>query len=513
MKWLNAMLKIAFAQHMKSVRRNLEAPIAAQQQVLKTLLTLARPTAWGQHYQLHPGLHVRQLRERVPVQRYEQVQPWIERMLQGETNVLCPGKVTYFSRSSGTTGQRSKYLPVPQRNLRGCHLKGGHDALAIWFDQNPDSRLFDGRRSIIMGGALTPHHQQAKTYVGDVSAIMVRHIPFYGASFVTPSISTALMAHWEEKIARIAQVALQQRISNLSGVPTWTLVLLQKMLEESGADNCSEILPDLELYAHGGVDFTPYRRQFDALFPEGAPAYRNTYNASEGFFATQYAEGDEDMVLLCNNGVYYEFIPRHAWNDEHPVAIPLSEVSVGEDYALVISTTAGLWRYAIGDTIRFTSTQPYRIQITGRTQQYINVFGEEVMVWNADQALDQTCQQLGATIANYTVAPVYMGSKGLQGGHQWLVEFDHPPQDFKKFQQYLDQQLQRINSDYQAKRQHNLALHELTLTPVPGGTFHRWLRAQGKYGGQHKIPRLSNERHTLEAILAHSQNPFIETTD
>lgn len=508
MKWLNAVIKIAFAQHMKSVKRALEAPLDAQQRVLHRLLTLAQPTAWGKQYQLTPKLHAHALRERFPVQYYEQLQPWINRMLQGEPNVLCPGKVQYFARSSGTTNQRSKYIPVPSENLHGCHLKGGHDAIALWLNQQPNSQLFDGRRAIIMGGSLSGHNAKAATQVGDVSAIMLRHLPFYGAYFLTPNIPTALLPDWEEKIERIARQALQKRISNLSGVPTWTLVLLQKMLELSGAAHCSEILPDLELYAHGGVDFTPYRAQFDALFPDGAPAYRNTYNASEGFFATQYNPDSDAMALLCDNGVYYEFIPKSAWQDENPITIPLSEVVIGEDYALVISTTAGLWRYAIGDTLRFTSTDPYLIQLTGRTQQYINVFGEEVMVWNAEKALTNTCHTLGGSVANYTVAPIFMGANGQQGGHQWLVEFEHPPSDFALFQQKLDQQLQLLNSDYQAKRQQNIALKELTLTVAPKGSFHRWLRAQGKYGGQHKVPRLSNDRRILEAVWTHAQPPF-----
>lgn len=508
MKWLNAVIKIAFAQHMKGVRRALSTPLEAQQRVLQRLLTLARPTTWGEQHQLVPGLNAQDLRERLPVQRYEQFQPWIERMLLGEPNVLCPGKVSYFARSSGTTSQRSKYLPVPTENLRGCHLKGGHDAVALWLDQQPNSRLFDARRSIIMGGSLSRYSDAATTQVGDVSAIMLKHLPFYGAYFLTPNIPTALLPDWEEKIERIAAQALQQRISNLSGVPTWTLVLLQKMMDLAGVEHCSDILPDLELYAHGGVDFGPYRAQFDALFPAGAPAYRNTYNASEGFFATQYSPDSEAMALLCDNGVYYEFIPKHAWQDEYPTTIPLSEVVVGEDYALVISTTAGLWRYAIGDTLRFTSTQPYQIELTGRTQQYINVFGEEIMVWNVERALSETCRHLGGTVANYTVAPIFMGLAGQQGGHEWLIEFEQIPADLALFQRKLDQQLQALNSDYQAKRQQDIALKELTLTVVPKGSFHRWLRAKGKYGGQHKVPRLSNDRSILEAVQTYAHPPF-----
>ncbi|MGH1338167.1 MAG: GH3 auxin-responsive promoter family protein [Aureispira sp.] len=502
MKWLNAVLKTAFNRHMKKVQHAIEHPQETQANVWKQLLRQGARTQWGKAHGLAIGQSLEQVKERVPVQSYESLYPSIQRMLHGESNVLCPGKVRQFSRSSGTTSQRSKYLPVPIQNLKGCHLRGLHDTVAVWIHNNPHSCLFHNRRSIVMGGSIELFDAQAKTQVGDVSALMVDNSPFYGAPFITPDVSTALLANWEEKIERIANIAVHQNIGSLSGVPTWTLVLLRRLLELSGKDNLSEVFPNLEVYNHGGVDFAPYRSQFEALFPNHPIGYRNNYNASEGFFATQFLKEDSGMHLLVDNGVFYEFIPREDWQAEHPRTLSLEEVEVGVDYALVVSTNAGLWRYKIGDTLQFTARSPYQIKITGRTQQYINVFGEEVMVWNAEQALHKTCQVLDARISDFTVAPIFMQHQTAKGGHEWAIEFEQFPKDITRFQTLLDQHLQMVNSDYHAKRQHNLALQELHLNVVPKGTFHRWLRQHNKYGGQHKVPRLSNKRQVLEEILA-----------
>lgn len=502
MKWLNAVLKTAFNRHMRKVQRAVEQPIEAQATVWKQLLRQGASTQWGKQHGLAIGHSLDQVKDRLPVQSYESLYPWIKRMLHGESNVLCPGKVQQFSRSSGTTSQQSKYLPVPSQNLKQCHLKGPHDAVAVWIHNHPQTRLFDDSKAIVMGGSIDLFDAKAKTQVGDVSALMLQNSPFYGASFITPDIPTALLANWEEKIERIAQIALHQNICSLSGVPTWTLVLLRRLLELSGKKDLSEVFPRLEIYNHGGVDFAPYRSQFEALFPNHPIEYRNNYNASEGFFATQFSKEDTGMHLLVDNGVFYEFIPKEDWEAEHPKTLSLEEVEVGVDYALVISTNAGLWRYKIGDTLQFTQLNPYQIQLTGRTQQFINVFGEEVMVWNAEQALQETCALLEASVSNFTVAPIFMEQAVAKGGHEWAIEFEKFPKDISQFQTLLDQQLQWVNSDYQAKRQHNLALQELQLQVVPKGTFHNWLRHHNKYGGQHKVPRLSNKRHILEEILA-----------
>lgn len=502
MKWLNAVLKTAFNRHMKKVQRAVERPHEAQANVWKQLLRQGSSTQWGKKYGLTAKQSLDQVKERLPVQSYESLYPWIKRMLYGEKNVLCPGKVQQFSRSSGTTNQHSKYLPVPLQNLKKCHLKGPHDAVAVWIHNHPTSRLFDNCRAIIMGGSIDLFDASARTQVGDVSALMLQNSPFYGAYFITPDIPTALLADWEKKIERIAQIALHQNIGSLSGVPTWTLVLLRRLLELSGRDNLSEVFPNLEVYNHGGVDFSPYREQFEALFPNHPIQYRNNYNASEGFFATQFFEKDSGMHLLMDNGVFYEFIPKEDWDVENPRTLSLESVEIGVDYALVISTNAGLWRYRIGDTLQFTALNPYQIQITGRTKQFINVFGEEVMVWNVEQALQQTCQALEAHVSDFTVAPIFMEQQKAKGGHEWVIEFERFPKNITHFQTLLDQNLQAVNSDYQAKRQNNLALQELRLNVVPKGTFHSWLRQNNKYGGQHKVPRLSSKRQILEEILA-----------
>lgn len=501
MKWLNAVIRTGFNLNMRKVQQAIEHPIENQEQTFKQLLQLTASTTFGKQHGFTSIRTIAQLQERVPIQTYEDLSPYIKRMMKGEENVLYPGKVTYFSRSSGTTSNKSKYIPVTNLNLKHCHLKGAHDAVSIWFHNYPKSKLFDASRSIIMGGQINVFDQKAQTYMGDVSAIMLKHLPFYAAYFLTPNIPTALLPDWEEKIEQIAQVAVHENISNLSGVPTWTLVLFRRILELSGKKNLSEVFPNFELYAHGGVDFSPYQSQFDELFPCKTVEYRNTYNASEGFFATQFSKGDTGMQLLFNNGIFYEFLPMTELHKKHPKTHTIETVETGVNYAILISTTAGLWRYMIGDTVQFTSIYPHHIQITGRTKQYINVFGEEVMVWNAEKALASTCHQLQAQINEYTVAPIFL-SNSNKGGHEWLVEFQQAPKDLTQFKRLLDKNLQELNSDYEAKRHKNIALQELELKVVPKGSFHNWLRSKGKYGGQNKVPRLSNQRQYLEEILA-----------
>jgi hypothetical protein len=504
MKWLNGVIKRAFDLHMRKVLRDMQQPEVTQERVFQQLLKLATKTEFGKKYDFASIHSVSEFQQRVPVHSYEDIKPYIERMMKGEANILCPGKVTYFSRSSGTTNNKSKYIPVPKPNLQHCHLKGAHDAVATWFHNNPSSNLFDASKAIIMGGKVSIFDPSAKTYMGDVSAIMLKHLPFYANYFLTPDIPTALLSDWEEKIEKIAHVALHQNISNLSGVPTWTLVLFRRILELSGKDNLSEVFPKFELYSHGGVDFEPYRSQFEELFPAGNVQYRNTYNASEGFFATQFKAEDTGMQLLLGNGVFYEFVPMEDLNKKYPKTYTINEVEVGVNYAILISTNAGLWRYMIGDTVQFTSVYPHQIQITGRTKQFINVFGEEVMVWNAEKALVNTCRETQAQISEYTVAPIFISPKS-KGGHEWLIEFKKAPKNLAQFQSLLDKNLQKLNSDYEAKRHKDIALKELELHTVPQGSFHNWLRSKGKYGGQNKVPRLSNKRKYVEEILASIQ--------
>lgn len=499
MKWLNRIIKTGFDLNMRRVQRAIEQPEIAQAEVFQQLIKTAALTEFGKKYDFNSIKNIETFRERVPTQDYEDLKPSIERMMRGESDVLWAGKPSHFSRSSGTTANKSKYIPVSTENLKKCHLQGAHDAVSIWFHNHPNSKLFDASRAIIMGGEVAVFDQVAQTFCGDISAIILKHLPFYAVYFLTPDVPTAMLPDWETKIEKIAQTAVRQNISNLSGVPTWTLVLLRRMLEISGKDNLSEVFPNFELYAHGGVNFEPYRSQFQELFPAGIQ-YRNTYNASEGFFASQFSEKDKGMQLLLNNGIFYEFVAIDDYSNPHPKTYTIHEVQKNIHYAMLISTNAGLWRYRIGDTVRFTSLYPHHIEITGRTKQFINVFGEEVMVWNAEQALTKTCLQTQAQVQEYTVAPIFLSADN-KGGHEWVIEFKTPPQNLKQFQTLLDQHLQALNSDYEAKRYKDIALQELKIQTVPLGTFYKWLKSKGKYGGQNKVPRLSNDRTFLEELL------------
>ncbi len=500
MKWLDSIIKKAFERHMQTMLRCIEQPHLAQQHLLKRLLKDHRNTAFGRQYDFASIDSIHIFQRRVPIQQYEQFKPYILRMIQGEANVLCPGKVRYFSKSSGTTAEASKFIPVPVQNLQNCHLKGGHDAIAMWLNQQPMSKIFDGANAIVMGGELNKIRNK-KTIVGDVSAIMLQHLPFYASWFLTPDIPTALLPDWEEKIERIARASLTKNISNISGVPTWTLLLMRKILEISGASSLSEVFPNFELYFHGGVNFEPYVDQFEALFPTQKVHFRNSYNASEGFFASQYRQEDAGMQLLFDNDVFFEFLPLHQLEKSAPQTHTIEEVTLEEDYALVISSSAGLWRYLIGDTLRFSSLYPHQITLTGRTQQFINVFGEEVMVCNTEKALVDTCRSMQVAVCDYTVAPVFFEA-GKKAGHQWLIEFEVPPQAINQFKKMLDLNLQKVNSDYKAKRYKDLALKELDLTVLPKGLFHKWLKQKGKFGGQNKVPRLCNDRRYIKQLLA-----------
>ena len=501
MKWLNAIIKKAFRRHMHKVLRDMHKPEDAQEQTFTELIKTSSNTEFGKLYDFNSIKSISTFQERVPIHSYEDLKPYIQRMMLGNENILYPGKITHFSRSSGTTSNKSKYIPVSNENLKKCHLKGAHDAVAIWLHNNPKSKLFDAGRSIIMGGELSIFDRSARTIAGDISAIMLKFLPFYANYFLTPDIPTALLPDWEEKIEKIAKVVVNQNVNNLSGVPTWTLVLLRRILEFSGKDNLSEVFPNFELYSHGGINFEPYRAQFEELFPNTNVQYRNTYNASEGFFATQFLKNDSGMQLLLGNGIFYEFVPMDQLQEKFPKTYTIENVKANTTYAIVISTNAGLWRYMIGDTIKFTSLHPHQIEVTGRTQQFINVFGEEIMVWNTEKALVNTCKELKAQICEYTVAPIFVSSNN-KGGHEWLVEFKKAPENLEQFKHLLDQNLQLLNSDYQAKRFKDIALKELHLHKLPKGSFHNWLKSKGKYGGQNKVPRLCNERHYVEEILA-----------
>jgi len=475
-------------------------PHDVQGELFNNLLQTAKNTDWGQKYGYSSITSPEQYRERVPVSAYEDIFPEIERSMKGEANVLWPGTITWFAKSSGTTNARSKFIPVSKESLEDCHYKGGKDMLSIYTNLNPDTKLFTGK-ALSIGGSLRENEYNPNSQCGDVSAVIMHNLPIWAEVARTPPLKVALMDKWEEKIEAMAEATIQENVTSISGVPTWTYVLLNRILEITGKQNIAEVWPNLELFAHGAVAFGPYRQLFADIIPSNKMHYLEIYNASEGFFGIQDQLGTEDeMLLMLDYGVYYEFIPADQFDAEQPKTIGLDAVKLNKNYALVISTNAGLWRYKIGDTIKFTNLNPYRIKISGRTKHFINAFGEELIIENAETAITTACKQTGAIIANFTAAPVYFEGRN-RGGHEWAIEFKQEPDDLAKFTRILDETLRQINSDYDAKRQNDLALQAPLIRVVPAGSFYSWLTQKGKLGGQHKVPRLANSREHLEEIL------------
>jgi hypothetical protein len=500
MEIVNAVMTWVMQKRVNQINHFRDHPHDVQLALIKNLLHTARQTEWGKKYG-YADIRTRQeFKERVPVSSYETLFPFIERIMKGEQNVLWPTPISWFAKSSGTTNARSKYIPVSQEALEECHYKGGKDMISIYVNNYPDTKVFTGK-GLSIGGSLQPNPYGSKAMCGDVSAVIMHNLPLWAEAVRTPPLKIALMDKWEEKIERMAEVTIKENVTSISGVPTWTYVLLNRILEVTGKRDITEVWPNLELFAHGAVAFGPYRQLFKNLIPKDKMRYLELYNASEGFFGIQDQRDSEEMLLMLDYGVYYEFIPADQFEEEFPRALTLEEVELDTNYALVISTNAGLWRYNIGDTIKFTSLQPYRIKISGRTKHFINAFGEEVIVENAEAAITRACAETEATIANFTAAPLYFEGRN-RGGHQWLVEFSREPNDLALFTSVLDQTLREINSDYDAKRQQDLALQAPLITVAPRGTFLSWMRRKGKLGGQHKVPRLSNSREYLEEMLA-----------
>lgn len=498
-KMCNRLFKTFYDLRMRRIERYMNHPHEAQNAIFKQLLLSAKQTDWGKKYDYKSINNATDYSERVPINSYEDLQPYIIRMMYGERNVLWNGRVRWFSKSSGTTSSRSKYIPVSRDNLEKCHLRGNWDAMTLLYNQRPDARIFE-LRTLIMAGSWKRFEEFPRTRRGDISAIMTDRMPNIGRAFLAPDFETALMEDFEAKIEKTARLSSQIKdIVSIGGVPTWVIVLFRRVLELTGKSNILEVWPNFQFYIHGGVSFIPYVEQFHQLLPSDQVSYQEVYNASEGYFGIQNNLSEKDMLLLLNNGVYYEFIPMEEWEQEHPKTVQLADVEEGKSYAIVISTNAGLWRYTPGDTITFTSTSPYKFKITGRTKQYINTFGEEVIVANTDKAIAKTCEQTGAIVQDYTVAPIYMSAG--KGGHEWLIEFNRHPENVDDFADLLDQNLQQINSDYEAKRYKNMALERLTLHVLPERTFQKWLRFKGKSGSQVKVPRLANHRDYVEEIL------------
>jgi hypothetical protein len=476
-----------------------------QEEVLFNLLNTAKNTEWGKNYAFAGTKSWNQYKERVPICRYEQIEPYIHRMVMGEKNILWPGEMKWFAKSSGTTNAKSKFIPVSKDSLDLCHFRGGKDALAIYYRNFPNAALLSGK-SLTLGGSHQVNNLSNKSYYGDLSAIMIENLPFWTDFHRTPPTEIALIEEFEEKIKQIAKTSVQENVTSFAGVPSWLLVLLNYVLEHTGKSNVLEVWPNLELFIHGGICFDPYREQYKKLVPSEKMHYMETYNASEGFFAIQDDPSSQDMLLMLDYGVFFEFVPISEVEFEFPVAIPVWEVETGVNYAMVISTNGGLWRYMIGDTVMFTSKNPYKLRITGRTKHFINAFGEEIIIDNAERAIHSASVATGAIISEYTAGPVFMTESQKKGAHQWLIEFATKPDDLDKFTDILDQTLQELNSDYEAKRHKNATLVKPRILSVERGTFIQWMRERGKMGGQNKVPRLSNNREYLDELILINDN-------
>ena len=487
-------------QRIHQIELFLKFPHEVQNDWLKKLLFLAQDTEYGKKYDFKNIKTYEDFCDKVPIVDYEGLKPYVHRMMAGEQNLIWPRDIKWFAKSSGTTNDKSKFIPVTTEALEECHFKGGKDMLSIYCNNNPETKIFSGK-GLALGGSHQISSFNTDTYYGDLSAILLQNLPYWAQFIRTPDLSIALMDNWEEKIVKLAERTTHENVTNLAGVPTWTLVLARQILESNNKQHLLEVWPHLELFVHGAVNFTPYRQQFEKLIPSTDFNYLETYNASEGFFAIQDENNSDEMLLMLDYGIFYEFIAMDQFDGLDSKTINLSQVELNKNYALLITTNAGLWRYMIGDTISFTSLSPYRLKITGRTKHFINAFGEELIIDNAESAITEACRQTNAVVAEYTAAPIYFGDS-TSASHEWLIEFKEAPGNIEDFISVLDDTLKMVNSDYEAKRVKNIALKRPVIKVLPSNTFYNWLREKGKLGGQHKVPRLSNNRQYVDEILA-----------
>ncbi|MGB1040025.1 MAG: GH3 auxin-responsive promoter family protein [Flavobacteriales bacterium] len=474
-------------------------PIEAQKTVWDSLLVNAKNTEFGIKHGFSSISSYRDFKNNIPLRTYEDLFPFIEKSIQGQENILWPGKTSWFSKSSGTTNAKSKLIPVTQEAIQDCHYKGGKDLLSIYYHNNPGAKLFSGKH-LILGGNTSVNKLNENSYFGDLSAIIVKNLPFWAEIRRTPNRQITLMENWEEKILKMAEASLKEDVKIIAGVPSWMMVLLNKITEVSGGKSFKEIWPNLEFYMHGGVNFEPYRNQFDSLLADNTVNYYQTYNASEGFFSLQNENNSDDMLLMLDYGIFYEFIPMDKFDGTNSDTIGLTDVELGKNYALVISTNGGLWRYLLGDTVKFTSLNPFKIKVTGRTKHFINAFGEELIIENTDQAITEACLKTNSNFVEYSVAPIYLEGKE-KGAHQWAIEFSKAPEDIEEFKLILDNKLKTLNSDYEAKRSLNMILKAPKLEIIPKDGFKKWLSKKGKLGGQNKIVRLKNDRDFMDELL------------
>ena len=495
---INSIASWFLKQRIHQIELFLKYPNEVQEELLMNLIRSSENTVLGKQYDFQSVKTYHTFQERIPVSHYEDLEPLIERTRKGEQNVFWNQPIKWFAKSSGTTNAKSKFIPVSNEALEDCHYKGSKDLLCLYLNNNEDSQLFTGK-SLRLGGS-KQLYEDNNTFFGDLSAILIDNMPFWAEFSSTPSNKTSLISEWETKLLTIVNETKVENVTSFAGVPSWMMVLMNKVLEETGKTNLFEIWPNLEVYFHGGVSFDPYREQYKKILPQDTFKYYEIYNASEGFFAIQDLNNSNDLLLMLDYGIFYEFIPMDTFGTPDQKAVRLAEVELNKNYAVVITTNSGLWRYLIGDTVRFTSLKPYRIRVTGRTKHHINVFGEELMVENTDMAIAKACQITNTEVIDYTVAPIFMSGKE-KGAHEWIIEFKKSPEDILQFSQVLDETIQSLNSDYEAKRYNNMTLNPLKINVARENLFYDWLKDNGKLGGQNKIPRLSNSREYLENLL------------
>lgn len=496
------LIKTILSPRLRTLQKHNTQAEELQFKQLKRLLNDAKETEWGKSHHYSQIKSYEKFAQEVPIQNYDDIKPYIERMRQGDRNVLWPSQVKWFAKSSGTTNDKSKFIPVSREGLREMHYAGPRDCVTFYLNSCPDSRFFNGK-GLILGGSHAPNYNLKNSLVGDLSAILIENVSPMVNLLRVPSKQIALLSDFEEKMERIALSTINKNVTNISGVPSWMMAVMKRALEITGKSTIDEIWPNLEVFFHGGVSFTPYRETYKELIRNPRMTYRETYNASEGFFGIQSDPSDLSMLLMLDYGVFYEFIPMEEIDKENPNIVPLTGVEIGRNYAIVISNLCGLWRYMIGDTIRFTSKDPYKFVISGRTKHFINAFGEELVVENAEKGLAVACAATGAKINEYSAAPVFMDSNA-KCRHQWLIEFGVNPDSMKRFVDVLDTTLQQVNSDYEAKRYKDITLQKLEVITARPGLFHDWLKDKGKLGGQHKVPRLSNNRQYIDEMLTYN---------
>ena len=497
--FINSIISWFLKKRKHQVELFLKYPEDVQKELLFKLVNSAKNTEFGKQYNFSSIENYTDFTKKVPIQKYETIEPLIERCRKGEQNLFWPTKIKWFAKSSGTTNAKSKFIPVSDEAIEYCHFKAGKDMLCMYINNNEEAQLFTGK-SLRLGGS-SAIYEDNDSYFGDLSAIIIENMPFWADFSSAPKQEVALMSEWETKMEAIIDETIHENITSLAGVPSWMLVLLNRVLEKTGKDNILEVWPNLEVYFHGGVNFNPYREQYKKLIPKKEFKYYETYNASEGFFAIQDRNNSDELLLMLDYGIFYEFIPMDSYDGENSTAIPLSKVKKDVNYAMVITTNGGLWRYLIGDTVKFTSIKPYRIKITGRTKHHINVFGEELIIENAEEALQAACEKTNSEIKDYTVGPIFMNEDSTGGAHEWIIEFEKAPVNIDFFTELLDNALKNCNSDYEAKRYNNMTLSMPKVHQAREGLFYDWLKTKGKLGGQHKVPRLSNTRWFLEELL------------